>query len=169
MKPSTNALLLLLQIDAIASSSLSSLSAAGESPPSGITCADSSSSLQLNECLTAGKAICSSNGSWAFGIDPADQRIKLWHGDQVRFIVACLFCCVHNAGEQKKPKHHYMPTRRRTWSHVHVLCDRTRETKRNRIKDAIVDTSHYNTCSADLLPFSLNFELNSEFTDLIHS
>ena len=93
MKPLTNALLLLLQIAAIASSSLSSLSAAGESPPSGITCADSSSSLQLNECLTPGKAICSSNGSWAFGIDEADQRIKLWQGDQVRFSIAfiCLF------------------------------------------------------------------------------
>ena len=138
MKPSTNALLL-LQIAAVALSTPSSLAAA-ESLPAGVTCADSSS-LQLNECLTAGKAICSSNGSWAFGIDPADQRIKLWHGDQVRFIVACLFCCVHNAGEQKKPKHHYMPTRRRTWSHVHVLCDRTRET--NSMKDTIVGISHH--------------------------
>ena len=113
MKPSTNALLLLLQIAALTSSSL----AAAESLPSGITCADSSS-LQLNECLTVGEAICSPSEGWAFGIDPADQRIKLWHGDQVRFIVACLFCCVLDAGEQKKPSTCIIPTRRRTWSNV---------------------------------------------------
>ena len=81
MKPSTNsgspsAALLLLQIAAITSSS-SSLAAAG------VTCADSSS-LQLNECLTPGNAICSPSEGWAFGIDATDQRIKLWEGDRTR-------------------------------------------------------------------------------------
>ena len=86
MKPSTNALLLLM-VAAIASSP-SSLAAA-DGPPAGITCTDPSL-LQLNECLTAGNAICS-KGGWAFGIDPADQRIKLWEGGQVRFSIA--FIC----------------------------------------------------------------------------
>ena len=135
MKPSTNALLLLLQIAAITSSSL----AAGESLPAGVTCADSSS-LQLNECLTAGKAICSPSEAWAFGIDPADRRIKLWHGDQVRFVVACLFCCVHNAGEQKKPSTciiHTDPTENL------VTCIYTKE--ENKMKDTctIVGISHH--------------------------
>ena len=71
MKPSANALLLLL-IAASASSSSSSSLAAADSSPAGVTCTDSSS-LQLNECLTAGNAICSSSEGWAFGIDPADQ------------------------------------------------------------------------------------------------
>ena len=92
MKPSTNALLLLM-VAAIASSP-SSLAAADGLLPAGVTCADasssSSSSLQLNECLTAGKAICSPSEAWAFGIDPADRRIKLWHGGQVRFIYLCI-------------------------------------------------------------------------------
>ena len=89
MKPSANALLLLL-IAASASSSSSSSLAAADSSPAGVTCTDSSS-LQLNECLTAGNAICSSSEGWAFGIDPADQRIKLWKGDQVRNICGWLF------------------------------------------------------------------------------
>ena len=91
MKPSTNALLLLLLIAASVSSS-SSLAAAADSPPAGVTCAGDLSSLQLNECLTAGNAICSPSGGWAFGIDPADQRIKLWKGDQVRFRFAVGGC-----------------------------------------------------------------------------
>ena len=102
MKPSTNALLLLLlQIATIASSSLSSSSslADGQSPPSGVTCADSSS-LNLNECLTPGKAICSSNGKWVFGIDETDHRIKLWQGDQVRFIFEFFIVCITQASRR---------------------------------------------------------------------
>ena len=95
MKPSANALLLLI---AASASSSSSLAAAADSPPAGVTCTDSSS-IQLNECLTAGNAICSPSEGWAFGIDPADQRIKLWKGDQVRFsfAVGCLTQCSRRA------------------------------------------------------------------------
>ena len=39
--------------------------------------------LRLGQCLTAGDAICSSRGGWAFGIDPTDRMIKLWQGDRV--------------------------------------------------------------------------------------
>ena len=98
MKFSTNALLLLQLFAAIASSS--TLLAAADSPPAGITCVafhldETTTSLQMNECLTAGNAICSSDGSWAFGIDPIDQRIKLWEGDQVRFYLCIyLFACM---------------------------------------------------------------------------
>ena len=83
MKPSTNnsgsqaAALLLI---AIASSSPA---AAADSHPAGVTCVDPSS-LQLNECLTAGNAICSPSEGFAFGVDPTDHRIKLWEGGQVR-------------------------------------------------------------------------------------
>ena len=97
MKPSANALLLLI---AASVSSSSSLAAAADSPPAGVACAAADpSSLQLNECLTAGNAICSPSEGWAFGIDPADQRIKLWKGDQVRFsfAVGCLTQCSRRA------------------------------------------------------------------------
>ena len=43
--------------------------------------------LHMGQCLTSGDAICSSTGSWIFGIDPADRAIKLWEGDQVSTIV----------------------------------------------------------------------------------
>ena len=92
MKPSTNnsgsqaAAVLLI---AIASSS-SSLAAAADSHPAGVTCVDPSS-LQLNECLTAGNAICSPSEGFAFGVDPADQRIKLWEGGEVRLSFAFFF------------------------------------------------------------------------------
>ena len=39
--------------------------------------------LQMRQCLTAGDAICSTGGSWALGIDPADRMIKLWEGNRV--------------------------------------------------------------------------------------
>jgi len=39
--------------------------------------------LQIGQCLTAGGAICSTGGSWALGIDPADRMIKLWKGNRV--------------------------------------------------------------------------------------
>lgn len=42
------------------------------------------STLQMGQCLTAGDAICSSTGSWVFGIDPTDRMIKLWRGNNVR-------------------------------------------------------------------------------------
>ena len=45
-----------------------------------------SSILSMGRCLTPGNAICSSGGSWAFGIDPTDQRIKLWEADRVSLI-----------------------------------------------------------------------------------
>ena len=93
MKPSTNnsgsqaAALLLI---AIASSS-SSPAAAADSHPAGVACVDPSS-LQLNKCLTAGNAICSPSEGFAFGVDPADHRIKLWEGGQVRLSIS--FCFV---------------------------------------------------------------------------
>lgn len=91
MKPSTNnsgsqaAALLLTAAIASSSSSLAAAAAddSNTSSPAGVTCVDPSS-LRLNECLTAGNAICSPGGGWAFGVDPADQRIKLWEGDEVR-------------------------------------------------------------------------------------
>ena len=46
----------------------------------------SSDSLQIGQCLTAGDAICSSAGGWAFGIDRTDGMIKLWSGDEVSLI-----------------------------------------------------------------------------------
>ena len=49
---------------------------------------ETTNSLQMNECLAAGNAICSSNGKWAFGIDAADQRIKLWEDDRVSYMHA---------------------------------------------------------------------------------
>lgn len=99
MKPSTNnsrsqaaAALLLI---AIASSS-STPAAAADSHPSGVTCVDPSS-LQLNDCLTAGNAICSPSEGFAFGVDPTDRRIKLWEGNQVRlsfaFVLIFGFAC----------------------------------------------------------------------------
>ena len=71
------------------SSSWSAAAAVAGRPP--VICVafhsdEATASLQMDECLTAGNAICSSNGSWAFGIDPADQRIKLWQGNRVSFI-----------------------------------------------------------------------------------
>ena len=39
--------------------------------------------LQMGQCLTPGNAICSTRGSWALGIDPADRMIKLWEGSRV--------------------------------------------------------------------------------------
>ena len=39
--------------------------------------------LQMGQCLTPGNAICSTRGSWALGIDPADRMIKLWEGNLV--------------------------------------------------------------------------------------
>ena len=52
----------------------------------------SSDSLQIGQCLTAGDAICSSAGGWAFGIDRADGMIKLWEGNRVsRFVCAGIF------------------------------------------------------------------------------
>ena len=39
--------------------------------------------LQMGQCLTPGNAICSTGGSWALGIDPADRMIKLWEGNLV--------------------------------------------------------------------------------------
>ena len=41
------------------------------------------STLRMGQCLMAGDAICSSTGSWAFGIDPTDRMIKLWEGGRV--------------------------------------------------------------------------------------
>ena len=79
----------------IAIASSSSLAAAvdtttSSNSPAGVTCVDPS--LHFNQCLTAGSAdgypnaICSPSGGWAFGVDPADQRIKLWEGNQVRML-----------------------------------------------------------------------------------
>ena len=104
MKTSTNnsgsqaAALLLI---AIASRSSSSLAEAADSHPAGVTCVDPSS-LQLNECLTAGNAICSPSEGFAFGVDPADQRIKLWEGGQVRLSIALVFLFGLHAMTQRR-------------------------------------------------------------------
>ena len=46
--------------------------------------------LRMGQCLTSGDAICSSTGSWVFGIDPADRSIKLREGNRVsRFECTC--------------------------------------------------------------------------------
>ena len=83
----TAALMMALAV-AIAPSSTAAAAAAGRPP---VTCVafhpdETTTSLLMNKCLTAGNAICSANGSWAFGIDPTDQQIKLWEGNRVRFI-----------------------------------------------------------------------------------
>ena len=46
-----------------------------------------SSTLGMGRCLQSGDAICSSTGSWAFGIDRTDGTVKLWEDDRVSF------CC----------------------------------------------------------------------------
>jgi hypothetical protein len=77
--------LLLLLLLAAAVPSLANADEFAPHPP--ITCVsdekDGPNSLRLGQCLTAGDAICSSMGSWAFGIDPTDRMIKLWQGDRV--------------------------------------------------------------------------------------
>ena len=50
----------------------------------GLTGFGSFNTLPIGKRLNAGEAICSSTESWAFGIDPADQMIKLWEGNNVR-------------------------------------------------------------------------------------
>lgn len=90
LSSATAALMLALAV-AIAPSSTAAaqmLPAAAGRPP--VTCVafhpdEMTTSLQMKECLTAGNAICSSNGSWAFGIDPTDQQIKLWEDNRVSF------------------------------------------------------------------------------------
>ena len=47
----------------------------------------SESTLGMGRCLKSGDAICSSTGSWAFGIDRTDGTVKLWEDDRVSF------CC----------------------------------------------------------------------------
>ena len=41
--------------------------------------------LGMGQCLKSGDAICSSTGSWAFGIDRTDGTVKLWEDDRVSF------------------------------------------------------------------------------------
>ena len=80
----TSALMLLL---AAASSSAGAEQQFSGPPP--LTCVafesdkENPNSLQMGQCLTAGDAICSTRGSWALGIDPADRMIKLWEGNRV--------------------------------------------------------------------------------------
>jgi hypothetical protein len=41
------------------------------------------STLRMGQCLKPGDAICSSTGSWAFGVDRTEGTVKLWEGDRV--------------------------------------------------------------------------------------
>ena len=63
------------------------LAAAGELPVDCVAFQDSGSSpestLGMGRCLESGDAICSSTGSWAFGIDRTDGTVKLWEDDRV--------------------------------------------------------------------------------------
>ena len=83
---STSALVLLAAAAAAAPSSAAEEQYAGRPP---VECVafesdeENPNFLQMGQCLTPGNAICSTRGSWALGIDPADRMIKLWEGNRV--------------------------------------------------------------------------------------
>ena len=81
-----------MKITSIALAALPLAAAAGELPVACVAFQDSGSSpestLGMGRCLESGDAICSSTGSWAFGIDRADGTVKLWEDGRVS-----KFCC----------------------------------------------------------------------------